>query len=219
MTSNPTGFAVCDDSIRYSSNSRYEEIGSNFEPQLESPVQIEKDEEPPAAQPRKKKEYHYVKKHYIDPTSGFFYILGSSLVHFSMAITFIFVKWPDPTQAMELNKVEETGKQSCHTTALDLEILSYQLLYGHAFLCFVNFYREVKESKIDILSQVMKPVEILSILGYLFLITRSMQEVMKYFLFDDLKSQYIEGLLISVDELPNCLMAKNKVQVVCGNVP
>ena len=48
-----------------------------------------------AGQEKLKKEYYHVKKNYIDPTSGFFYILGCSLVHFSMAVSIIFVKWPD----------------------------------------------------------------------------------------------------------------------------
>ena len=45
----------------------------------------------------------FVKKNYIDPTAGFFYILGCSLVHFSLIIGGMFVLYPDISKAKELD--------------------------------------------------------------------------------------------------------------------
>ena len=40
-----------------------------------------------------------MKKNYIDPTAGFFYIIGCSLVHFSLIIGGMFVLYPDMEKA------------------------------------------------------------------------------------------------------------------------
>lgn len=55
-----------------------------------------------------------MKKNYIDPTAGFFYILGCSLVHFSMGISMIFIKWPNLEQAKALDALH-TGEHKGHT--------------------------------------------------------------------------------------------------------
>ena len=44
-----------------------------------------------------------VKKNYIDPTSGFFYALGCSLVHLSLLITMLTTLRPNIERAKELD--------------------------------------------------------------------------------------------------------------------
>ena len=46
----------------------------------------------------------FIKKNYIDPTAGFFYILGCSLVHFSLFISMYFVTWPNVEKAREYDR-------------------------------------------------------------------------------------------------------------------
>jgi hypothetical protein len=41
-----------------------------------------------------------MRKNYIDPSAGFMYAIGTTLVHFCMLITSLTVKKPDVEQAM-----------------------------------------------------------------------------------------------------------------------
>ena len=57
----------------------------------------------------------FVRKQYIDPSAGFFYLLGCSLVHFSMFVTNMLVKWPLMNEAKILD--DEYDKAHIGTSA------------------------------------------------------------------------------------------------------
>lgn len=64
---------------------------------------MEKEAEQENSQIGMKQKEQFVKKNYIDPTAGFFYILGCSLVHFSLFIGQYFVLWPIVSEGKRLD--------------------------------------------------------------------------------------------------------------------
>ena len=49
-------------------------------------------------------EHIFIKKNQYDPTAGFFYALGCSLLHFSLLVVILFVKKPDLSLAKEYDE-------------------------------------------------------------------------------------------------------------------
>lgn len=122
---------------------------------------------------KKKSPVTYVKKNYIDPTSGFLYALGCSLVHFALFVSIWFVENPNVERAVFLDNQHIQEKISlgkaldpeydnfCGDHAKELVQHASILKWVHGLSVVVCLYREVYENGVGWRSQLMKGFEIL----------------------------------------------------------
>ena len=100
-----------------------------------------------------------MKKNYIDPTAGFFYILGCSIVHFSLFIAQFFIHRPNIEQAKaydaeylknvikeydergdavgKLFYVENMNKHACEEAANYVSFCLTLIHFSHALCCLI----------------------------------------------------------------------------------
>mmetsp|Transcript_36967 Transcript_36967/g.56629 ORF Transcript_36967/g.56629 Transcript_36967/m.56629 type:complete len:126 (-) Transcript_36967:2630-3007(-) len=116
------------------------------------------------------------------------YALGVSLVHLAFLIVIVFiVKWPDPSIAKELDREFEDNYDSISATPgfepyrpfvvavheftcehrAEAQLSFFYILVLTHFVCFcVNAYREIFETKLGNLGQLMRLVEVLAMALY-----------------------------------------------------
>ena len=107
-------------------------------------------------------EESFVSKKQVDITAVYLYILGCSLMHFSLFVAMLFVKWPDVDRAAQVDedfkfiykdKLKDISKSQlpilsmCKDSANELENAMDTLFYLHIVGFFVNVYKEVFEKQ------------------------------------------------------------------------
>ena len=71
-----------------------------------------------------------VKKNQFDPTAGYFYALGCSLIHFSMIITMFFIQYPNVEEAKKSDQLYmERIKDSSNVKSLPA-LWKFKTIYG-----------------------------------------------------------------------------------------
>lgn len=120
---------------------------------------------------------NFIKKNYIDATSGFLYALGCSLVHFSMVVASLFVEYPHIDKAAEIDFEINSNlpsaqllmgvKSECEAHANTFHNLMVQLVSVHILCGFITFYREIYESNIELIGLVMRSFEIIGTMMYI----------------------------------------------------
>ena len=85
-----------------------------------------------------------MKKNLIDQTAALSYSLGTSIVHFAMAVTIKFIK------PLDINHSSLAGMdsakdvdQACLLEAAEWDFLIQFSFYVHIVLCLTNIYREI----------------------------------------------------------------------------
>ena len=123
----------------------------------------------PHVEPTKRdlRQITYVKKNYIDPTTGFLYSLGCSLVHFSLLVILLTVERPNieigkqfdseflASQASQNFVVEIHYKKKyehfCEDNAINQTAIINYLIFVHLLSFFVCLFREIYEANIQLM--------------------------------------------------------------------
>ena len=88
-----------------------------------------------------------------------------------------FIKYPDLEVADKYDSklvLQHHGHTLCHNEAQYLSNLLHRFFYGHIFLCFITFYREIFEARQGFIGSVMRFVEVVALLFYFVLITQGL---------------------------------------------
>lgn len=115
------------------------------------------------------------------------YSNGVSLIHLAMGIGMSFITWPDPGFAREkeqeymdtygagVYEVTNTFEVGCERFAEDLQFLMVIFIVCHIICGILNIYREIFETKLGVLGQVMRGLELFCIAASLTLIILAVQ--------------------------------------------
>lgn len=113
-----------------------------------------------------------IKKNQFDAVATLVYSNGASIVHWAMAFGIIFVKWPNVEIARREEKeyIDLHGREkfeinnpfqiSCEQLATDMENLLEVAIATHLICGILNVYREIFETKLGSIGQLMRFLEI-----------------------------------------------------------
>jgi hypothetical protein len=139
-----------------------------------------------------------VRKNQFDATAALVYGLNISLIHFALFIMTVFVvKWPDTSKAKQFDDAymadgsklfESIGhkpnlidvkieKWTCADTAANFKLTLVHMAVVHYFLVIVNLFREMFDSTLGTVGQIMRLMEVLSIGAYLFGLIYCLQNI------------------------------------------
>lgn len=117
------------------------------------------------------------------------YGLNISLIHFALFIMTVFVvKWPNVDTAIGFDRAymadgqnlfkvigrkpnfidSKIEKITCEESALNFRLTLVHMSVIHYFLVVINLFREMFDSTLGSIGQIMRSLEVLSIGGYLF---------------------------------------------------
>jgi len=117
----------------------------------------------------------YIKKNYTDPSAGFIYAIGSSLVHLCLFITSFAVIKPDVQAALELElkfissaeNVTEGHSTLCSNYAKYWRMLMIMAHWLHAVLVIVTIYVEVFSARVGTIGHFIRAGETFGSMCYL----------------------------------------------------
>ena len=163
-----------------------------------------------------------IKKSQLDLTAGLVYALGISLVHFVLLVTAAaIVVWPNPEVAKEMDEAFNFEKElsasgnspflaatkdfSCYTRAVAQESLMENIIITHGVCLIVNLFREVFETKLGTLGQLMRLAEVASLAFYFSVIVEAANCEAWLFRMENFQKEYVPS-----EHGRPCLMDKNK---------